>query len=173
MRMSLSVNGTTRMTASLPAAGFLSAHLNLSDRPKEGTATRKVRLAAFDTSDDTETVSLEWPTINLDIGDVVELRILSDGDGDAPSKTGRSSEAPSNLFSNSGLAGDLMRAVGDFETRAIDILSRSRSLEPPEEYQKLRQAIPGVLSEIASRLLYPIYRRHKELVPDSHKGELL
>jgi hypothetical protein len=171
--MSLSINGTRRVTASLAGAGYLSAHLNMRDRPKEGTVSSQVRFSAQDTSNETETVSLEWPEIDLEIGDAVELRILPDGDGDPPSKIGKSSEAPSNLFSNVDLARDLLQSFSEFNERLMHVLSRSEKAEPPDEHKKFTQALAYVLAEIGFRFVYPVYRRHKELVPDSMKGEIL
>jgi hypothetical protein len=43
MRLSLTVNGTTRTIASLQGPGFLNAHVNMSDRPKEAERSNKVR----------------------------------------------------------------------------------------------------------------------------------
>src|ERR1700730_3312635 len=99
MRLSLSVNGAHPVVASVSGPGFLSAHLNMNDRPKENGHTRKVRMRGTETGD-TETISLTWPPVDLAVGDVLELRILPDGEGDAPSELRRSSESPSTLFSN-------------------------------------------------------------------------
>jgi hypothetical protein len=42
MRLSLSVNGSTRVIASLAVPGYLSAHLNMHDRPNESDYSKKV-----------------------------------------------------------------------------------------------------------------------------------
>ena len=73
IRLSLSVNGTSRFIASSPGPGYLSAHLNMHDRPKEGDRSRKIRVEGIETAE-TETVSLKWPTVDLDVGDVVRER---------------------------------------------------------------------------------------------------
>src|SRR2546425_12408611 len=97
MRLSLSVNGAHPVIASVSGPGFLSAHLNIHDRPKEDDHSIKVRISGHQTAE-TETISMSWPTTDLNVGDVVGLRILPDGEGDAPLKVRRSSESPSNLF---------------------------------------------------------------------------
>jgi hypothetical protein len=97
MRLSLTVNGTARTIASLQGPGFLNAHLNMSDRPKEAERSNKVRIQGSHTAE-TETTSVKWPAVELEIGDVVELRILPEGDGDAPSEVRNWSESPSNRF---------------------------------------------------------------------------
>jgi hypothetical protein len=172
MRLSLSVNGSTRVIASLAVPGYLSAHLNMHDRPNESDYSKKVRVVGIDTSVETENVSLNWPEIDLEVNDVVELRVLEEGTGDAPTEIRRSSEAPSNLFSSVELARDLLRLVSDFETRLMLLLSKSEAEEPADESKKLRNAVGHVVYELGNRLLYPIFRRHKELIPEKLKGEL-
>jgi hypothetical protein len=173
MRLSVSVNGVARFIASVSGPGYLNAYLNMHDRPKESDFTRKLRVSGSDTSNETETVRLEWPTIDLNVDDVAELRLLPDGDGDAPAMTRRSSEAPSNLFTNPDLAKELLQLVSDYEDRLMALVDKSEKMEPSEEHGKLTRAVGAVLYETGERLLYPIYRRHKQLVPDSLKGELL
>jgi len=126
IRLSLSVNGTSRFIASSPGTGYLSAHLNMHDRPKEGDRSRKIRVEGIETAE-TETVSLKWPTVDLDVGDVVELRILPEGEGDAPSDIRRSTDLPSNLFSNPDLAKELLQMVSDFEARIMQLVSKSEN----------------------------------------------
>lgn len=173
MRLSVSINGVSRFIASLPGTGYLSAHLNMCDRPKEGDQPRTVRVVGIDTSLETENVRSEWSTVNLDIGDVVELRILTEGEGDPPSTTRRSSESPSNLFSSTDLAKEVLQLVSDYDTRLTELVDKSEKTEPAEEHKKFTKAVGAVLYEHGARLLSPIYRRHKELVPASLKGELL
>jgi hypothetical protein len=98
MRISLSINGNPQYTASLSGAGYLSAHLNVRNRPKENHLSAVIRLDATDTSLETENVSMDWPSIPLHAGDVVELKLLPPGEGDPPSETRRTSEDPRNLF---------------------------------------------------------------------------
>jgi len=173
MRLSVSVNQVPQFIASLSGSGYLNAHLNMHDRPKEGDRSRKLRVVATDTSQDTENIGLEWPTVELGVGDVVELRILPEGEGDTPAKASRSSESPSNLFSNTDLAKDLLQLISDYETRLMALVERSEKTEPAEEHKRLTRAVGAVLYEHGAQLLYPVYRRHKELVPDALKGELL
>ena len=172
MRLSLSVNGRSRFIASLPGAGYLSAHLNMQDRPKDNDRSTQVRIVGTDTAD-TETVHLQWPEVQLEVGDVVKLEILPDGEGDPPSEVRKSSEAPSNLLTNTKLTKDLLKVVSDFESRLMRLLSRSEKIEPPGEHKKFRRAVGGILWELGVHLLYPVYRRHKDLMPDELKGELL
>jgi len=86
----------------------------MSDRPKEGKHSNKVRIQGSHTAE-TETTSMKWPAVELQIGDVVELRILPGGD--APSEVRNWSESPSNLFSSGELAKELLEMVSDFEKR--------------------------------------------------------
>jgi hypothetical protein len=67
----------------------------------------------------------------------------------------------------------LLTLVSDFESRLIPLIEKSKETEPVDEQKKIALSIGYVLTELGDRLLYPIYRRHKELVPDELKGELL
>jgi hypothetical protein len=172
MRLLLTVNGTARTIASLQGPGFLNAHINMCDRPKEGERTNEVRIQGSQTAE-TETTSMKWPTVELQVGDVVELRILAEGEGDAPNEVRNSSESPSNLFSSVALAKELLEVVSDFEKRLTDFLEKSEKSEPAEENRKVKLAVGAVLYELGERLLFPVFRRHKELIPEELKGELL
>ena len=172
MRLSLSVNGRSRFVASLPGPGYLSAHLNMHNRPKENDRSTQVRIVGTDTAD-TETVRLAWPEVQLEVGDVVQLEILPDGEGDPPSEVRRSSEAPSNLLTNTKLAKELLDIVSKFEARLMKLLSQSEKAEPADEHKKFKWAVGAILWELGVHLLYPVYRRHKDLIPDDLKGELL
>lgn len=172
MRLSLSVNGAHPVVASVSGPGFLSAHLNIHDRPKEDDHSIKVRISGHQTAE-TETISMSWPTADLNLGDLVELRILPEGEGDVPTKVSKSSEVPSNLFSNTELAKEMLQLVSDFEDRLSELVSKSEKVEPSDEHKKLSKAVIGVAYEIGELLISPIYRRHKELIPEKLKGELL
>lgn len=172
MRLSMAVNGGNHIVASLPSPGYLSAHLNMSDRPKDNEHKKSVRLNGMETRE-TETLHLKWPSVELKVGDSVELRVLPEGEGSEPSEVSRSSESPNNLFSNGELAKELLQAVSEFEERLSRLLEKSQELEPADEHKKFSRAWGSVVWEIGQTLLHPIYRRHKELIPDALKNELL
>ena len=172
MRLSMTVNGSNPVVASLPRPGYLSAHLNLSDRPNDDERQNTIRIAGIETGE-TETIHLKWPSVDLEIDDVVELRVLPDGEGNEPSEIRKSSEAPNNLFSRPELARELLEAVSEFETRLYEIAERSNELEPTDEYKKFTRALGSVVWELGQNFLYPVYRRHKELIPEKQKNEIL
>ena len=117
---------------------------------------------------------MAWPSQDLKVGDVVELTVLPDaGTSDQPSEVKKSTEAPNNLFSNSKLAKEVFDAVRDFDSRLMQLLSKSQQSEPADEHRKVERAIGTVVYELGDYLLYPIVRRHKDLVPEEMKGELL
>jgi hypothetical protein len=144
----------------------------MSDRPKDNERKRTVRLDGTETGE-TETVHLKWPSVELKVGDVVELRVLPDGEGNEPSEIRRSSKSPYNLFSNAELAKELLQAVSEFEERLSELLEKSKELEPADEHKKFTHAWGSVVWELGQNLLQPVYRRHKELIPEAMKGELL
>ncbi len=172
MRLSMAVNKSNPIIARIAGPGYLSAHLNMSDRPKDNDDKKTVRLVGMETRE-TETVHLNWPRVELKIGDVVELGILPEGEGDEPTEVRRSSESPDNLFSNSEMAKDLIRAVSEFERRVDKLLEKSEELEPSDEHKKFARAWGSVVWELGQNLLSPVYRRHKELIPEALKGEIL
>ena len=117
---------------------------------------------------------MTWPARDLKVGDVVELTILPDhGFSDPPAEVKKSSEAPNNLFSNAELAKEVFDTVRDFDSRLMQLLSKSERSEPPEEHRRVRLEIGAVLYELGEHLLYPIFRRHKHLIPEEMKAELL
>lgn len=173
MRISLSINGNPQYTASLSRAGYLNARLNLRNRPKENDSSAEVRLDATDTSLETENLSMDWPAVPVNAGDVIELKLLPEGEGDPPSETRRTSEDPRNLFARAENAAELVGLVSEFERRLMDLLSLSEQSEPSEEFQKFQRAVGSVVWELGTQFLYPVYRRHKHLIPEEFKGELL
>jgi hypothetical protein len=172
MRLSLSVNDLTRLTASVSGPGYLSAHLNIRERPNENDFSKSVHVSGIQTFE-SETVFLTWTEFDLKTGDAVLIRVLDDGEGDLPTDVRRSSESPQNLFTNPELASALLSLVADFESRLLQLVERSEKSESPDEHKKFTTAVGHVMSEFGDRFLYPIYRRHKELVPNGLKGELL
>lgn len=172
MRLSMAVNGGNPIVASLPRAGYLSAHINLSDRPQDNEHKKTARIAGFETREN-ETIHFKWPSVDLEIGDVVELRILPDGEGNDPNEVRKSSESPYNLFSNAELAKELVQSVSEFERRLHEIAETSERLEAPDEHKKFTRAWGSAIWELGQNLLYPVYRRHKDLIPEELKNEIL
>jgi len=172
MRLSLKVNGNPRVIAAVDGPGYLSAHLSLQERPKDNDHSKTVRVVGIQTLE-TETVRFEWPEFDLQVGDVAELSLLNEGAGDPPSTVRRSSESPQNLFSHPELASEVLSVVTDFESRLMQVLDKSKAIESAEEYKRFALAVGHVAAQLGESLLSPIYRRHKGLVPDGLKGELL
>ena len=83
------------------------------------------------------------------------------------------SESPQNLFSHPELARDVLSVVSDFESRLMQMLDKSKTIESAEEHKRFALAVVNVVAQLGDSLLSPIYRRHRELVPDELKGELL
>ena len=122
---------------------------------------------------ETETAYIDWQKLDLQVGDTVEIRLLEDGEGDTPIAVRRSSESPRNLFSRPDLAKELLALVSDFEARLMQLVDRSEKTESEQEHKTFTTAVGRVVTELGDAFLYPVYRRHKELVPDELKGELL
>ena len=172
MRLAVVVNGVSQFIASLPAQGYLNAHLNMQDRPKEELSTPVLRVAGIDTSQETQNEHLEWGPISLAVGDVVQVQVLAEGDGDPPSRRSKSSESPTNLLSRPELAAEVVTLIADFDKRLVDLVNKVKEKESAEESEKFLHAAGHVIHSHGA-LLYPIFRRHKELIPEELKGELL
>ena len=172
MRLSVKVNGIPRLVAAVNGSGYLSAHLNLSERPNENEHSKLMRVVGTETHE-SETVRLSWPEMKLQIGDTVELGVLSDGESDPPAELRKSSESPSNLLSHSELAREVVSVVSRFDAQLMQLLKKSKDAEPEHEHKKFARAVGQVLAQLGDSLLYPIYRRHTELMPNELKGELL
>ena len=172
MRIAVTVNGVAKYTASLDGAGFLSAHLNLNDRPKENERSGSLHLQGFETHE-SETILLAWPEFPVKEGDSVQLAVLPDGVGDTPSTRKKSSESPRNLFSDPALAKELLDLCADFEKRLFALLEKAKGIEPEDEQRKFTRAIGDIVVDLGDHLLSPVYRRHPALVPEDMKGELL
>lgn len=173
MRLEAKLNGTTRYVAQISGAGFLNAHLNLSDRPKENAVTSVLRVVGYDTNSPTETVSVKWPEISLAQGDVVQLRLLEDGPADPPAVRKSTSDSPLNLFSDKKLAKELLSLVEEFEQRIFSLMKKAEHIESADEHEKFRRAFGHAIIDLSEHLRLPVYRRHPELVPEEMRGELL
>jgi hypothetical protein len=173
MRIAATLNGAPQYVASVQGAGYLSAHLNCANRPKENESKRVLRVEGFDTNSPTETVSLKWPEVPLSPGDVVQLQVLEEGPGDAPALRRTTSELPTNLLSDSNLAEELLGICGEFEKRLLEFMHRAQAIEPEDEHLNLKRAVGSIVVNLGEDLLSPIYRRHPGLVPDDMRGELL
>jgi len=159
VQIAAKLNGTAKYVAQISGAGFLSAHLNLANRPKESRASSVFRVEGFDTNSPTETVSVKWPELSLAIGDVVQLQLLDEGPADPPVIRKSTKESASNLFSDASLAKDLLSLVGDFERRLFELMEKSGATEPAEEHQKFKRAVGHAIVDLGEHLLSPVYRR--------------
>ena len=168
----MAVNGATPIVASVPGPGHLDAWVSMKDRPNAKESGTIAAIRGFGTQE-ADSLSLKWPVVDLKIGDVVEIRLLPDGKGDAPNEVRRSSESPYNLLSSAQLAKELVQVVSEFEERISKLLEKSKELETPDEHRKFGLACAHVAWEVGQNFLYPVYRRHRELIPEELKGDLL
>ena len=143
--------GTTRPTQSSPCPrrvplttfqdsphrsrdpGYLSAHLNLKNRPKEKSSPPVLQVVGIEARE-TENEILEWGSGPLEVGDAVEIRILDEGARDAPLKRKKSSESPKNLLSQRDLAEEVVSIVADFDKRLVELVKKAKEQEPPYHY---------------------------------------
>ena len=163
MRLSLLVNGQQKARASLTASGWLGAHVSLSQGIESESGDR-VWLNAIDISDEPNTTHSMWDGISLALGDKVEIEVLPDGDSDPPSEVSRTTDNPSNLFSDEEQARQLFASIQACDKALAEVLERAKDVEPEEEFRKLTLAIGSVLVELDRQLMSPTLRRHPALL---------
>ena len=67
---------------------------------------------------------------------------------------------------------DRYRGLGSLEF-AKQLLDKAKQTETEEDVHKFGRACASVAFDLGEMLLHPVYRRHKELIPENLKGELL
>jgi hypothetical protein len=173
MRIAATLNGAPQYVASLTGAGYLSAHLNLSDKPKEQKRDGCLRVEGHDTNTESQTVSMSWPELDVNEGDVIQLTVLEDGPSDPPAKKRSTADSPGNLLSNEALAQNVLALCAEFEAKLFALLEKAQALEPADEHRKFKRAVGQIALDLGEHLLSPIYRRHSKLIPQDVRGELL
>ena len=172
MRIQALLNDQPAGTAGLATGGFVSAHLNTEVRSTEPGVRNVLRLVGIETHP-TESVHIDWPVVNVKEGDVVTLKLLPDGPCTEPAQVMRSSEAPSNLFTNTALASRVLAVCSAFEKQLAGLLAEAVSLEPPTEAAKIQPAHVEIAASLGEHLIYPVYRNHASLIPPGLQGEVL
>lgn len=172
MRLSVALNGKKRLTASVEGPGYLNAHLNMRNLPKDQDFDKQLQVDGIDTSENRENVRMKWEKISLSEGDVIEMRILGDGAGDPPAQQTTSSEDPRDLLTQYELAEEVVNVIAECEKRLWELTERAQESEPNDEFENFRRAV-GKVIYVHGALLYPIYRRHKQLIPKELEGGLL
>ena len=172
MRLSLLVNDKLIVKASLEANGWLSAHVNLSQGIKSDDPPNRVWLVAYDQSEEPNSVTSTWDGVPLSLGDKVEIRVLADGESDAPTGVTRTAEATTNLFNDVEQAGLLLAAIHVCDTELMGVIKRAQTVEPPEELVKIQRAIGEIIIEIDRQLISPTLRKHPKLLAEAEQMNL-
>jgi hypothetical protein len=124
-------------------------------------------------SEEPNSIGSNWEAGALSVGDKVEIHVLPDGDSDPPTNIRRSSESPKNLCSGTEQARMLLSASSACAKELMGIIDRARESEPPEEFQKICQAVGGVLCELDRQLISPTLQRHPELFVEAKEMKLV
>jgi len=171
MRLKLSLNGNKKYTAAIEGYGYIGTHLNIKhEREKELKSS--VFISGHDTNHLPTVEHHEWPHEAVRIGDKVEIEVLDDaGESDSPIKSFSSSEDKYTLFENQSLANALKELVLDYEKKLFALLQNVQDSESQNEIKKFKRAMGMVLMANAENLLWPIYRKHHELIPDEMRNE--
>lgn len=68
----------------------------------------------------------------MSVGDAAQIRILSDGEADPPTKVTRTSESPNNLFADAEQARLLLAAISKCDSELMGIVDRAQAVESKE-----------------------------------------
>jgi len=172
MRLSLSVNGSPTVRASLEAKGWLSAHVSLSQGVNSDESRDRVWINAIDVSDEPNSSHLTWDAVPLVVGDRIAIEVLPDGESDPPTDTTQTSESPNNLFSDVEQARILLSTIKACDTELWKALNRAQAAEPADEFSKITNAVGSVLVELDRQLISPILRRHPQLLSEAQEMNL-
>jgi hypothetical protein len=66
----------------------------------------------------------------------------------------------------------VVNIIAECEKRLWELTQTAQESEPSDEFEKFRRAV-GKVIYLHGALLYPIYRRHKKLIPKELEGDLL
>jgi hypothetical protein len=106
-------------------------------------------------------------------GRTFELQVLAEEPEDIAEDANSADEPVTHLLTDKELARELLRVVKVFESRLAQLVRRAENREPPEELATFKRAAGQAFSDLGERLLFPLYRRHKELTPGySPRGKL-
>jgi hypothetical protein len=173
MRVQVAVNGGVPVKASISSKGWLSVHLNFASDHGAEDSPGSLWVQSIDFSDEPNSVNSVWELGELSVGDSAEVRVLADGEADAPTKVERSTEQSTNLFSNVDQARQLLSAISACDKELMAVLERSKPVEAEDEFKKIAQAIGGILAEVDRNLIQPTLRRHPELLAEAQAKRLI
>jgi len=170
MRLKLLINGKCEYTTKIRGKGYLSGHLNLSNR-KDKTNKDTVQIVGYETKK-TETKCLKWSEKIIGVGDKIEFNILANGSSDNPKEIKISSKDKYTLFEKLENGEKVKKLVTNFIDDLQKILLEIKNSENEKEFKKFRLSVGHVMAIIMEKILDPIYRKHSKLIPEDLKGEL-
>src|ERR1700694_2999960 len=143
MRVQIAVNDGVPVRASLSSNGWLSVHLNFQTGDQAESSSGSIQAVSIDCSNEPNSVHSVWDIGKLSVGDKAEIRVVADGEADPPTEVTRSTQSPSNLFSNVDEARRLLKAISACDKELIAVIEQSQTVEPEDEFKKIATAIGG------------------------------
>jgi hypothetical protein len=175
MKLKLSIKGKKEIITCIEGHGHLGAHLNIHNHRKEEKPP-SVFVSGHDTNDESVTKHYNWAERELKIGDKVEIEVLTDSgneESDEPDKTYLSSDERYTLLENANLAKELKGMILDFEKNLFYMFDNVKDCESEDELKKYKRSLGKILMSNAENILYPLYRKHSDLIPDELRGKSL
>ena len=167
MQLTLRVNGERAIKGAVVRKGILSAGVMIIVPADGKEITAKASIRAFDGD------SSEWRVENLSVGDKIEIEIVPGTEADPPTETKQSSKEPMLLFSEPDQARNALAAAHICNEQLQGILRAAGQTEPHDEAVKVQRAIAWLVQNLGAHLIYPIVRRHPDLLSEAKDLGLL
>jgi hypothetical protein len=161
MQLTLRVNNGSAVTGAVGTKGILSAGVTVLVPADGKEIDAKASIRAF------EGDSSAWKIDNLSVGDKIEIEILPGTDADPPSETRRGCEEPMWLFSDPVQARNALAAIRICNEQLQGVLRAAGGAEPHDEAIKVQRAIAWLVQNLGAHLIYPIVRRHPDLLSEA------
>lgn len=168
MQLTLRVNENKVVRGAVGSRGMLSASISVLVSGDDDKARAKAMIRAYEPP-----VVSEWEAGELSVGDKIEIHLAPDNDGDPPTTTIESSDAPRLLFSDPNQARQALTAAHICNENLQGILRAARNAEPHDEALKVQMAVARLVRNLSNFLITPTLLRHPELRPEAKELGLL
>jgi hypothetical protein len=168
MQLSLSVNNRNTVRGAVGSKGVLSAVISVSISGHGNEAKGKASIHALESPN----VS-EWSAGELVVGDKIEIRLLSDGEADPPTRMRSVSDIPGILFTDLDQARQALAKVSVCKEHLEAILRSAKDAEPHDEALKVQRAVVAIVQDLGKYIITPTLRSHPELLSEAKVLDLV
>ena len=171
MKIRISINGTKHLIAQVTGKGHLGTHINLDDKKGTGIPQVDIITSGWDTNESTVTKYSDWPRKELFVGDQMLINILSDDSNqrDEPERWSLSSDEGRTMIESPEIADHILNIAYNYNRELNQLLIDLKDKLAETDLKQLKRAVGYLLVENSERLIYPIYRKHPDKVPEEMK----